>query len=83
MKRADIVIVGAGHGGAQCAIALRQNGFTGSVAMIGREPELRAAQQALLRWRFRDARIGKNIPIAEELILAHIGTQMLGLPKSY
>jgi len=32
---------------------------------------------------FRDARIGKNIPIAEELILAHIGTQMLGLPKSY
>jgi 3-phenylpropionate/trans-cinnamate dioxygenase ferredoxin reductase component len=36
---ADIVIVGAGHGGAQCAIALRQNGFTGSVLMIGREPE--------------------------------------------
>jgi len=35
----DVVIVGAGHGGAQCAIALRQNGFTGSVAMIGREPE--------------------------------------------
>jgi 3-phenylpropionate/trans-cinnamate dioxygenase ferredoxin reductase subunit len=39
MKHADVVIVGAGHGGAQCAIALRQNGFTGSVAMIGREPE--------------------------------------------
>lgn len=39
MKHADIVIVGAGHGGAQCAIALRQNGFTGTVAMIGREPE--------------------------------------------
>ena len=37
--RADVVIVGAGHGGAQCAIALRQNGFTGSVAMIGRESE--------------------------------------------
>ncbi len=32
---------------------------------------------------FRDSRIGKNIPVAEELILAHIGTQMLGLPKSY
>lgn len=37
--QADVVIVGAGHGGAQCAIALRQNGFTGSIAMIGREPE--------------------------------------------
>ena len=31
--------MGAGHGGAQCAIALRQNGFTGSIVMIGREPE--------------------------------------------
>jgi 3-phenylpropionate/trans-cinnamate dioxygenase ferredoxin reductase component len=39
MTQADVVIVGAGHGGAQCAIALRQNGFTGTVAMIGREPE--------------------------------------------
>lgn len=36
---ADVVIVGAGHGGAQCAIALRQNCFTGSIAIIGREPE--------------------------------------------
>ncbi|QSR19089.1 NAD(P)/FAD-dependent oxidoreductase [Novosphingobium sp. KA1] len=35
----DVVIVGAGHGGAQCAIALRQNGFQGTVTVIGREPE--------------------------------------------
>lgn len=39
MTQADVVIVGAGHGGAQCAIALRQNGFTGTIAMVGREPE--------------------------------------------
>ena len=32
---------------------------------------------------FRDARIGRNIPVAEELVLAHIGTAMLGLPRSY
>ena len=32
---------------------------------------------------FRDARIAKNIPVAEELVLAHIGTQVLGLPRSY
>lgn len=32
---------------------------------------------------FRDARIGKNIPVAEQLVLAHIGTQVLGLPRSY
>lgn len=36
----DVVIVGAGHGGAQAAIALRQAGFEGSIAMIGAEPEL-------------------------------------------
>ena len=39
MDQADVVIVGAGHGGAQAAIALRQNGFEGSILMIGREPE--------------------------------------------
>ena len=37
--QADVVIVGGGHGGAQAAIALRQNGFTGSIALIGRETE--------------------------------------------
>lgn len=36
----DVVIVGAGHGGAQAAIALRQNKFDGRILMIGDEPEL-------------------------------------------
>lgn len=36
----DVVIVGAGHGGAQAAIALRQNKFDGTIAVIGDEPEL-------------------------------------------
>lgn len=39
MGYADVVIAGAGHGGAQAAIALRQHGFEGSILMIGREPE--------------------------------------------
>ena len=39
MMKADVVIVGAGHGGAQCALMLRQSGFTGTIAMIGRENE--------------------------------------------
>ena len=38
MDNADIVIVGAGHGGAQAAIALRQQGFEGSLLVIGRDP---------------------------------------------
>jgi 3-phenylpropionate/trans-cinnamate dioxygenase ferredoxin reductase subunit len=36
----EVVIVGAGHGGAQTAIALRQLGHEGSIAMIGDEPEI-------------------------------------------
>jgi 3-phenylpropionate/trans-cinnamate dioxygenase ferredoxin reductase subunit len=39
-QRYDVVIVGAGHGGAQAAIALRQAKFEGSIAVIGDEPEL-------------------------------------------
>ncbi len=38
--RYDIVIVGAGHGGAQAAIALRQAKFEGTIAIVGDEPEL-------------------------------------------
>ena len=40
METADIVIVGSGHGGAQAAIALRQQGYAGSIMMIGRDPQL-------------------------------------------
>ena len=37
--RFDVVVVGAGHGGAQVAIALRQRGFQGSIALIGDESD--------------------------------------------
>ena len=39
MKCYDVIIVGTGHGGAQAGIALRQNGFEGSILMIGRDRE--------------------------------------------
>lgn len=39
MDHADICIVGAGHGGAQAAIALRQKGFEGSIALVTREQD--------------------------------------------
>lgn len=35
----DVVIVGAGQGGAMAAIGLRQQGFEGTIALIGREGE--------------------------------------------
>ena len=36
----DALIVGAGHGGAQAAIALRQRKFEGTIALLGDEPDL-------------------------------------------
>ncbi|BCG05686.1 pyridine nucleotide-disulfide oxidoreductase (plasmid) [Paraburkholderia sp. PGU19] len=36
----DVLIVGAGHAGAHTALALRQQGFDGSIALVGDEPEL-------------------------------------------
>lgn len=39
MSHYDVLIVGAGHAGAQAAIALRQLGFEGTVGMIGDEKD--------------------------------------------
>ena len=39
-NRADVLIVGAGHGGAQAALALRQRKFAGSISMLGEESEI-------------------------------------------
>lgn len=39
-ERYDVLIIGGGHAGAAAAIALRQNGFEGSIAIVGEEPEL-------------------------------------------
>lgn len=39
MDKADVVIVGTGHGGAQAAIALRQQGHDGAIIMVGRDSE--------------------------------------------
>ena len=46
-RRADVVIVGAGQGGAQTAIMLRQQKFVGSILMIGAEDFLPYERPAL------------------------------------
>src|SRR3546814_3193453 len=38
--KVDVLIVGAGHGGAQAAVALRQHKFEGLIAIVGDEPEI-------------------------------------------
>lgn len=39
MDKFDVLIVGAGHGGAQAALMLRQQKFEGTIALLGDEPE--------------------------------------------
>ena len=39
MSGYDVLIVGGGHGGAQAAMALRQLGFAGSIAIVSAEPD--------------------------------------------
>ncbi|MEP5937786.1 MAG: FAD-dependent oxidoreductase [Erythrobacter sp.] len=39
MTTADVLIVGTGHGGAQAAVALRQQGHDGTIIMLGRDTE--------------------------------------------
>ncbi|HEX3364621.1 NAD(P)/FAD-dependent oxidoreductase [Phenylobacterium sp.] len=40
MNASDVVIVGAGHGGSQAAIVLRQLNFDGAITIVGDEPHL-------------------------------------------
>lgn len=76
---ADVVIVGAGHGGAQAAIALRQNGFAGTVLMIGREPELPYERPPLSKEYLAREKTFERITIRPEAFWAekHI-TMLLG-----
>lgn len=39
IKHYDVLIVGAGHAGAQAAMALRQRSFAGTIGLLGDEPE--------------------------------------------
>jgi 3-phenylpropionate/trans-cinnamate dioxygenase ferredoxin reductase subunit len=54
--RADVVGVGAGQGGAQTAMALRQLKYAGSILVIGAEPELPYERPALSKEYLADTK---------------------------
>lgn len=73
----DIVIVGAGHGGAQAAIALRQNKFEGSIAIIGEEPELPYERPPLSKEYFAGEKTFERIMIRPAAFWAERCVDML------
>jgi 3-phenylpropionate/trans-cinnamate dioxygenase ferredoxin reductase component len=73
----DVVIVGAGHGGAQAAIALRQNKFQGSIAIIGDEPEFPYERPPLSKEYFAGEKAFERIMIRPAAFWAERDVEML------
>jgi 3-phenylpropionate/trans-cinnamate dioxygenase ferredoxin reductase subunit len=62
----DVLIVGAGHGGAQAAIMLRQLKFEGTIAIIGDEPEIPYERPPLSKEYFAGEKTFERIHIRPE-----------------
>ena len=76
-NRADIAIVGAGHGGAQAAIMLRQQKFEGSIALIGDEPEFPYERPPLSKEYFAGEKPFERIMIRPEKFWAERDVAMM------
>jgi len=76
-SRFDVLIVGGGHGGAQAAIALRQQGFVGSVAIVGAEPDLPYERPPLSKDYLAGGKPFERLLMRPEAFWAERGVQML------
>jgi 3-phenylpropionate/trans-cinnamate dioxygenase ferredoxin reductase component len=76
-KSADIVIVGAGHGGAAAAAALRQQKFEGSIVLVGDEPELPYERPPLSKDYFSGVKTFDRILIRNENFYAERNIEVL------
>lgn len=77
MEQYDVLIVGAGHGGAQAAIALRQAKFEGSIAIIGEENEYPYERPPLSKDYFAGAKTFERIMIRPRTYWAESGVDLL------
>jgi len=65
--QADVVIAGAGHGGTQAAIVLRQGGFAGSIALVGEEGDIPYERPPLSKEYFAGTKSFDQILIRPEV----------------
>jgi 3-phenylpropionate/trans-cinnamate dioxygenase ferredoxin reductase subunit len=73
----DVLIVGAGHGGAQASISLRQNKFEGSIAVVGEEPEFPYERPPLSKEYFSGEKSFERIMIRPGNFYEERGIEML------
>lgn len=73
---ADVVIVGTGHGGAQAAIALRQQGHEGSILMIGRDDAPPYERPPLSKEYLAGDKVFERIMIRPEKFWAEKGIEL-------
>lgn len=76
-QRFDVLIVGAGHAGAQAAIMLRQSKYEGSVALLGDEPELPYERPPLSKDYLAGEKTFERILIRPEAFWAERAVTML------
>lgn len=66
MNKTDVLIVGAGQAGAYAAIALRQQGYSGSITMIGDEASLPYERPPLSKEYFDGQKTAERLLIRPE-----------------
>ena len=76
MEKFDVVIVGSGHGGAQAAIALRQNGHEGSILMVSRDRNPPYERPPLSKEYFAGEKPFERIQIRPEQFWADKGIEL-------
>lgn len=77
MARYDVLIVGAGHGGAQAAVLLRQNKFEGTIGLLGDEPDPPYERPPLSKEYFSGEKTFERILIRPEKFWAERNIDLL------
>jgi 3-phenylpropionate/trans-cinnamate dioxygenase ferredoxin reductase subunit len=81
----DVLIAGAGHGGATAAATLRQSGFAGSIGLVGAEPDLPYERPPLSKTYLKSAISFENMLLrpagfwAENNVALHLGTTLTAI----
>lgn len=72
---ARVVVAGAGHAGVETAAALRQHGFSGSITIVGEEPDL-PYQRPPLSKEFLKSAADSSLPLKGEAFYATAGIDL-------